>query len=132
MLEYTSRELETLLNARQIVSREQLTEQKAIDAAQLAIHDVTGRIKEIETFATDPYIGVTLVDQVKAILSEAPWPIGPSEIRQQLAVTGRSIPQNVMTGILSRLARENRVVRESRGKYRLPTSDEVEMPNQIS
>lgn len=67
---------------------------------------------------------MTLVDEVKEILCHTPCPIGPAQIRAELAKTGRDVPQNVMTGLLSRLWKEQRVVRLERGKY-LAKTDEV-------
>lgn len=118
-------ELELLLAARQIVARDGL-------ANELHHHTSAG-MAGVNSFrdiymsraTLKPRHELTLVDEVKEVLSHAPFPIGPAEIRAELSKTGRDVPQNVMTGLLSRLWKENRVIRLERGKYRATTNEDV-------
>ncbi|OQW35444.1 MAG: hypothetical protein A4E19_01390 [Nitrospira sp. SG-bin1] len=133
-------DLSVLLSARQIVHREKLMNEHVASASQLSFagnldKEIIPKEGSTSFSAGDAHIApslnevrpirdLTLVDEVRAILSESPLPLGPSEIRKELAKTGRIVPQNVMTGILSRLNKENRVKRLERGKYILVTQEE--------
>lgn len=143
LLAKAQEELSVLLAARQIITKEQFAERdlislplpgtsetyhldkvNALNGALDRLEEETGfrRLILAESIKTLKEMRhpreMTLVDQVIAILSEASQPIGPAEIRLELAKTGKDVPQNVMTGILSRLAKEKRVIRLERGKYR--------------
>lgn len=131
MLLQAQQELRVLLAARQIVFKEQLLEHSSVNDSQLQLNaeerespeqvsvsdGILVRLTENGTITRERPRDMTLVQEVLAILSEASAPIGPSEIRSELKHTGRIVPQNIMTGLLSRLAKEKRVARLERGKY---------------
>ncbi len=130
-------ELYVLLAARRIVFKEQLLEHPSHNEAQLPLNaeerespihtkiteriftndGVTVRLTENGTITRQQPRDVTLVQEVLALVSDASYPLGPSEIRSELEKTGRDVPQNVMTGLLSRLVKEKRIARLGRGKY---------------
>ncbi|HMU32113.1 MAG TPA: hypothetical protein PK589_17095 [Nitrospira sp.] len=156
LLRQAQHELEILTTARQIVTKQALLAQWEPDSPQLplngpvsppqsmfhgpkTIHDGTWDYwceRYNKQYTVGEYKALkremTLVDEVKATLCNSPAPLGPAEIRGELAKTGRVVPQNVMTGVLSRLAKENRIVREGRGKYRLPTDEEVQIQKETA
>jgi hypothetical protein len=86
----------------------------------VSLHSDGGSTYELTPKRAGPYPSVremTLVNEVRATLEHSASPLGPSEIRSELAKHGREVPQNVMTGVLSRLNKEGRVKRLERGKY---------------
>mgnify|MGYP002402485578 CR=1 FL=1 len=124
------KELDLLQAARQIVSKEKLIEEFSSAVAQLPLEEGAAEILTTTTTSLSASargamavrasmsIGeMSLVNEVRATLENSEQPMGPSEIRRELARHGRDVPQNVMTGVLSRLNKEGRVTRLERGKY---------------
>ncbi len=145
LLVQAQQELYVLLAARQIVFKEQLLEHSSDDEAQLSLNaeerespirtkmmehiiandGVTVRLTENGTITRQRPREMTLVQEVIALLSTASSPMGPSQIRHELEKTGRIVPQNVMTGLLSRLVKEKRVARLERGQYWITLAEEL-------
>jgi len=138
LLTQAQQELRVLLGARQIMLRRQfMSDVFGEPEIQLPLKDISDptpvRIKAFDhlnvkddisvnlaedgTLNRDPPRDMTLVQEVLAIIAGTPDSIGPSEIRLELEKTNRIVPQNVMTGLLSRLTKEKRIVRLERGKY---------------